>query len=171
MTRIQAYDNPQLPTLLMSLHPQPTADILAGRKIIEYRRRFFQHPFQAFVYTTGPAGGLQLFLTFDSPITRPTPDLIQIGARLQGDPATNLTTYLADQGVALPIKAVATFPQLSRAQLRQIDPKFTAPRAYFFLNKPNQHDLLTHLLQQPCLSYHEIDWQPKYAAIQDLLAK
>jgi len=169
MPLIQAHYNPQLPTLLMSLHPQPTVDILSGRKIIEYRRRFFQHPFQAFVYTTGPAGGLRLFLTFNQPISRPTSDLIQIGARLQADSPADLTAYLADQGVALPIKSVATLPQLSREQLRQIDPNFAAPRAYFFLNKPNKQALLTNLLQQPCLGYHDIDWEPKYAAVQKFL--
>lgn len=169
MSLIKMYYNPQLPTLLMSLHPQPTADILSGRKIIEYRRRFFQHPFQAFIYTTGPAGGLHLFLTFDQPIIRPTSDLIQIGTRLQADSPADLTTYLADQGVALPVKSVATLPQLSREQLQQVDPGFVAPRAYFFLDKPNKYALLTNLLQQPCLSYHEIDWEPKYAAIQEFL--
>ncbi|WP_203641258.1 hypothetical protein [Levilactobacillus andaensis] len=169
MSLIKMYYNPQLPTLLMSLHPQPTADILSGNKIVEYRRRFFQHPFQAFVYTTGPAGGLQLFLTFNQPIVRPTADLIQIGTRLQADSPANLTTYLGDQGVALPIKSVATLPQLSREQLRQIDPSFAAPRAYSFLNKPNKQALLTSLLQQPCLGYHDIDWAPKHAAIQEFL--
>ncbi|MFC6261218.1 hypothetical protein [Levilactobacillus fujinensis] len=169
MTLIQAHYNPLLPTLLMSLHPQPTAAILSGRKIIEYRRRFFQHPFQAFVYTTGSTGALQLFLSFGQPISRPTTTLIQIDTRLQTDATTNLTTYLADQGVALPIKSVATLPHLSREQLRQIDPKFIPPRAYFFLDKPDKQDLLTHLLQQPCLSYRKIDWKSKYAAIQEFL--
>lgn len=46
------YD-PLLPTLLISIHKIYVKQILSGKKVIEYRKKFFNDPFQAFVYTTG----------------------------------------------------------------------------------------------------------------------
>ncbi|MBA1393028.1 ASCH domain-containing protein [Lactobacillus sp. XV13L] len=76
-----AYD-PFLPTLLMSLHQEYVRQILQGEKVIEYRKRFFKDGFQAFVYTTGPNGGIELFIKCAPLIRSDATSLAKIGRLL-----------------------------------------------------------------------------------------
>ena len=90
MPTIKDYYLPKRPTLLFSLHPEPTQAIINGTKILEYRRRFFARPFQAFVYTTGDNGGIQLFLRCDQGLQLVPEQLALVGALLQHDAPTRL---------------------------------------------------------------------------------
>ncbi|WP_429971101.1 hypothetical protein ACQW5G_00225 [Fructilactobacillus sp. Tb1] len=60
--------NPLEPTLLMSIHKEYVCEILNGNKIIEYRKSFYKDKFQAFVYTSGKNGGIELYIECDFPI-------------------------------------------------------------------------------------------------------
>lgn len=90
------------PTLLFSLHPEPTQAIIDGSKLLEYRRRFFSEPFQAFVYTSGPNGGIRLYLRCDKGLQLPPDQLALVGALIQHDsPAVGRCTGrgVADYGL------------------------------------------------------------------------
>jgi len=102
---------PLVPTLLLSLHPENTAAIIAGKKVIEYRRRFFSEPFQAFVYTTGPNGGVNLFITCDQPIKADAQKLAAIGELIQHDDYDELVQYFSahDTGLIIPITIYVQF--------------------------------------------------------------
>lgn len=161
---------PLVPTLLLSLHPENTAAIIAGEKVIEYRRRFFDEPFQAFVYTTGPNGGVALFITCDWPIKANAQKLAAIGQLIQHDDYDELVDYFSvkDTGLIIPITSYVQFPMISLAKLRAKFANFVTPQGYAFLDKPERQAQLTYLQQQPVLSTQTIDWKPKYRAIQAL---
>lgn len=122
MPTIKDYYLPKRPTLLFSLHPEPTQAIINGTKILEYRRRFFARPFQAFVYTTGDNGGIQLFLRCDQGLQLVPEQLALVGALLQHDAPTTTAAYFegAKAGLALPITAFTTLPNIPLAQLRTL---------------------------------------------------
>lgn len=107
------------PTLLFSLHPEPTQAIIDGSKLLEYRRRFFSEPFQAFVYTSGPNGGIRLYLRCDKGLQLPPDQLALVGALIQHDSPAVTAAYFKDvaQGVALPITAFTTLPNIPLDQL------------------------------------------------------
>ena len=168
---IKQYDE-MLPTLLISLHPENTAAIIAETKIIEYRRRFYQDAFQAFVYTTGAQGGIELFIRCDKPIQATATVLGQIGALLQHDDADEISAYFAarNTGLEIPIVAFERLPKISLATMRTKFSNFVTPQGYTFLDKPERQDQLTFLREQPGYQATTIDWQPKYDQIKDLFA-
>ncbi|PTM22888.1 hypothetical protein DA798_05520 [Lactobacillus sp. PFC-70] len=136
------------PTLLMSLHPAMATRIQRQEKVLEFRKRFFAHPFQAFVCITGPQGGVGLFLDVDQPEEADVATLIQRGMQVQQDDPVALRQYFgtAERGLALPIRTAATLSLVPRDQLRAKFPGFVAPRAYQFLDKPAKRPLLNDLL-------------------------
>ena len=83
-------------TLLISLHPEYVSAIMNQTKIIEYRKRFFKDAFQAFVCTTGPNGGIELFIDCDAPIISNANNLAIIGSLLQNDDYTEIHDYFND---------------------------------------------------------------------------
>lgn len=64
------------PTLLLSLHPAMAARVQRQDKVLEFRKRFYQRPFQAFVCVTGPGGGVGLFIDVAQPETAAVTTLI-----------------------------------------------------------------------------------------------
>jgi len=170
MLTMQDYYVEELPTLLFSLHPAATEAIIASTKVIEYRRRFFTEPFQAFVYTTGKRGGVQLYLRCDAGLQLNVAQLAKMGTLLQPN-AGSVTDYFAqtDHGIALPITAFTTFPTISLPQLRQRFTNFVTPRSYVFLDRPERQVQLQWLLQQTCAPLTNRDWVPKYQLLQPLL--
>ncbi|WP_265478629.1 hypothetical protein [Lactiplantibacillus plantarum] len=173
MPTIKDYYLPKRPTLLFSLHPEPTQAIINGTKILEYRRRFFARPFQAFVYTTGDNGGIQLFLRCDQGLQLVPEQLALVGALLQHDAPTTTAAYFegAKAGLALPITAFTTLPNIPLAQLRRQFENFVTPRSYVFLDQPDRQAQLDGLLTQPCESLTILDWRKRYAALATLLQK
>lgn len=161
------------PTLLFSLHPEPTQAIIDGSKLLEYRRRFFSEPFQVFVYTSGSNGGIRLYLRCDKGLQLPPDQLALVGALIQHDSPDVTAAYFKDaaQGVALPITAFTTLPNIPLAQLQQQFTNFVAPRSYVFLDRPARQAQLDWLLQQPCQPLQLIDWTRRYAALATLLAR
>lgn len=161
---------PLVPTLLLSLHPENTAAIITGKKVIEYRRRFFAEPFQAFVYTTGPNGGVNLFITCDKPIKADAQKLAAIGELIQHDDYDELVRYFSanDTGLIIPIACYMQFPTISLATLRAKCTNFVTPQGYVFLDKPERQSQLSYFQQQPVLKTQTIDWTPKYRAIEAL---
>ncbi|MFC6202459.1 hypothetical protein ACFP1L_11360 [Lactiplantibacillus nangangensis] len=161
---------PLVPTLLLSLHPENTAAIITGKKVIEYRRRFFAEPFQAFVYTTGPNGGVNLFITCDQPIKADAQKLAAIGELIQHDDYDELVRYFSanDTGLIVPITSYVQFPMIRLAELRRKFTNFVTPQGYTFLDKLERQAQLTYFQQQPVLKTQTIDWTPKYRAIEAL---
>lgn len=158
-------------TLLMSLHPENVAAIINQTKIIEYRRRFFKAAFQAFVCTTGPHGGIALFLDCDTPITADADHLARLGQRLQGDTYSEIFNYFQPRntGVIIPIKAAISLQPLDRHWLQQTFPGFSVPQAYLFLDTPAKQPLLDCLLQTPTTQQWALDWTSRYDEIAQLL--
>ncbi|MFC6179929.1 hypothetical protein [Lactiplantibacillus daowaiensis] len=164
------YD-PQRPTLLLSLHPENTQAILAQTKWLEYRRRFFQQAFQAFVYTTGRQGGVNLYLQCGQPIKADAATLAQIGQQVQNDDYDKLYDYYAAQntGLTIPILKAVQLPQTSLKSLRTRFSNFVTPQSYVYLNRPERQSQLDYLLTQPVLSIKTNDWTTKIPLIQTLL--
>lgn len=157
MATVQDYYDPQLPTLLFSLHPQPAAAIAAGDKVIEFRRRFYPRAFQAFIYTTGKQGGIGSYVQCAPAITAAPAVLGQLGARLQGDDPQATVAYLApaSTGLAIPVTSAITFEPVSLADLKAQFPNFVAPRSYVYLDRPPRRDQLAYLLDQDCQTVHQ----------------
>lgn len=157
MATIQDYYDPQLPTLLFSLHPQPAAAIATGAKVIEFRRRFYPSAFQAFIYTTGKQGGIGSYVQCAPAIAAAPAVLGQLGAKLQGDAPQATMAYLvpASTGLAIPVTTVITFEPVGLADLKAQFPNFVAPRSYVFLDRPQRQDQLAYLLGQDCQTVHQ----------------
>ncbi|VDG25946.1 hypothetical protein [Lactiplantibacillus mudanjiangensis] len=147
MPTIQSLYDPNRPTLLLSLHPENTQAILTQTKRFEYRRRFYQDAFQAFVYTTGPNGGVDLFIQCETPIRGTADELAQLE---QADPES-LRQYFAglESGLAIPISKVVELPKLSLATLKTRFSNFVAPRSYVFLDRPARQAQFAYFFQQP----------------------
>lgn len=90
------YD-PLLPTLLISIHKIYVKRILSGKKVIEYRKKFFNDPFQAFVYTTGKNGGIEMFIKCDAPIIDNAHKLATIGETIQHDNYGDIFDYFKEK--------------------------------------------------------------------------
>nr|WP_243671789.1 hypothetical protein [Lactiplantibacillus plantarum] len=61
MPTIKDYYLPKRPTLLFSLHPEPTQAIINGTKILEYRRRFLHVRFKHLSIQRGIMGEFNSF--------------------------------------------------------------------------------------------------------------
>ncbi|RRK09785.1 hypothetical protein D1831_10780 [Lactiplantibacillus garii] len=146
------YYQPALPTLLFSTHPQPAAAMVAGTKRLEYRRRFYQGAFQAFVYVTGRAGGVGLYVQCAPAVVASPIVLGQLGAVLQNDDPQAVRAYLGThaKGLGIPITGVAVLTPISLVQLRVAFNNFVAPRSYVFLDRPARQAQREFFLDQPC---------------------
>lgn len=173
MPTIQDYYLAERPTLLFSLHPEPTQAIIKGTKVLEYRRRFLTRPFQAFVYTTGVNGGIQLFLRCDQGLQLAPEQLALVGALLQHDAPAATAAYFEglQAGVALPITAFTTLANIPLVELRAQFANFVTPRGYVFLDQPERQAQLDWLLTRPCEPLTVLDWRKRYAALATLLHK
>jgi len=167
---IREWVTPDKPILLLSLHPGPFDQIVQQHKVLEFRKRFFDRPFQAFVCLTGPAGGVGLFLDVGQPIVAPPADLISLGMAVQTDRETDLRTYFGTTptGTALPILRAARLELLPRPILRAEFPGFTAPRSYAFLDGAAKRPLLETLASQPVRTQWTFDWSPWAAEIRKI---
>lgn len=161
---------PDRPTLLFSLHPQPTAAILQGTKVLEYRRRFYPQAFQAFVYTTGPTGGILCYVQCAAAIVAAPATLAQLGATVQNDDPTAVLNYFGTRqtGLAIPITARCTLPRLDLDLLRTRFEHFVTPRGYVFLDQPAYRDQLDFLLDQPAGMLTPTDWTANQGSLPKL---
>lgn len=145
------YD-PLLPTLLISIHKIYVKQILSGKKVIEYRKKFFNDPFQAFVYTTGKNGGIEMFIKCDAPIIDNAHKLATIGETIQHDNYGDIFDYFKKKntGYIIPIIEVYQFKKVDLQYLRTELPSFVVPQKYLFLDRQDKQNLLNLLLQQVC---------------------
>ena len=167
----EVYD-PFLPTLLISLHQEYVKEILTGQKIIEYRKSFFKDSFQAFVYTTGSAGGIQLFIKCAPLIRNNAANLAQIGQEIQNDDYAEIYGYFMpkDDGCIIPILKSCAVKKITLEQLRAVLPQIVVPQKYLFLDRPDKADLLNFLLNQECDNLIINNWDKRYALIKNILA-
>ncbi|BDR59893.1 hypothetical protein [Lactobacillus xylocopicola] len=164
------YD-PFLPTLLISMHGEYVQQILQGQKIIEYRKRFFKDSFQAFVYTTGSRGGIQLFLKCSPAISSDAATLAKIGQVIQGDEYTEIYDYFKekDEGCIIPIVETCEIAKVSLAQLRSLEPAITMPQNYLFLERPEKKKIFDFLINQSCQNKQVHDWAERFKQIQQVV--
>ncbi|RXI78124.1 hypothetical protein [Levilactobacillus suantsaii] len=164
------YD-PQVPTLLMALHPKATTAVLSGHKIVEFRKRFFPQAFQAFVYTTGR--GVQFFMRCDAAHQGTPATLAKFGNMMQHDTFAATMGYFQDKtsGLAIPITATYRLAHtVTLPDLRAVVPTVTIPRGYLRLDQPERADLLTFLTQQPYNLQRQVDWQRRQPMVQALFS-
>lgn len=169
MAIIQDYVQTKLPTLLFSLHPTPSQAIRTQQKSLEFRRRFYQQAFQAFVYTTAPASEVGLFIQCAPALTGSPVQLARWGEQWQADDPQQVQRYFKGclEGVGLPVTAVATFTQpVSLATLRQQFDDFVTPRGYVFLDQPDKRPQRDFLMAQPCHSLLVTDWSDRLAQVE-----
>ena len=152
MTLLATYYDPQLPTLLFSLHPAAAAAIENGTKVLEYRRRFYPRAFQALIYVTGPQGGVRLYVRCAPAFKRSPATLAELGHRVQGDQRADVMAYFdgTPVGMALAVTAQVAFKTVDLPTLRQQFPNFVTPRGYVFLDRPARQEQLAYLLAHPC---------------------
>ena len=166
----EVYD-PFLPTLLISLHQEYVKEILTGQKIIEYRKSFFKDSFQAFVYTTGSAGGIQLFIKCAPLIRNNAANLAQIGQEIQNDDYDEIYDYFMpkDDGCIIPILKSCAVKKISLNQLRTVLPQIVIPQSYLFLDRPDKKDLLDFLLRQEYDDLIVNEWDERFAKIRQII--
>ena len=166
----EVYD-PFLPTLLISLHEEYVKEILMGQKIIEYRKRFFKDSFQAFVYTTGNNGGIQLFIKCAPLIRNNATTLAQIGREIQNDDYGEIYDYFMpkDDGCIIPILKSCAVKKISLNQLRTVLPQIVIPQSYLFLDRPDKKVLLDFLLKQEYDDLIVNEWDERFAKIKKIV--
>lgn len=170
MKKINDFHDPLMPTLLMSIHSEYVNQILQGTKIIEYRKRFFQDGFQAFVYTTGPHGGIELFMKCAPAIRSNAETLAKIGQQIQHDDYDEIYDYFIpkDDGYEIPILETCALEKISLKKLREILPTIVVPQAYLFLDAPEKKPLLNYLKDQIVLEHKTNKWKQHFANIANL---
>jgi len=158
MTLVKTVYDPALPTVLLSLHPENTQAIVAQTKVIEYRHRFLMQPFQAFVYTAGPQGGVNLFMKCAQPIRANV--LAQMGCQLQNENSEKSEAYFEAHrsDLAIPITEWVQIPLIGLKTLRMNFDNFVTPRSYVFLDRPARQAQLAYFLQQPILKRGLNEW-------------
>ena len=158
-----------LPTLLLALHPAPSAAVVSGQKILEFRKRFYPDPFQAFVYTTGR--GIQSFIRCGAAYQGSPATIAQLGAAVQGSDVAATLGYLGDRStaMALPIQTVYRLQRLiTLAALRTVQPQVAIPQTYTFLDRPAKRPLLTFLARQVYVQERHTDWEQYAAVVRNL---
>lgn len=170
MKTISNFYNPQMPALLMSIHQEYVEQILQGTKIIEYRKRFFKDGFQAFVYTTGQHGGIELFMKCAPAIRSDAKTLAQIGQQIQHDDYKEIYDYfsLKNDGCDIPILETCKLKKIPLSKLRAIVPTIVVPQAYLFLDSPEKKALVNYLLAQRVLEHKTNQWDNRYKKISEL---
>ncbi|KRL06895.1 hypothetical protein FD38_GL000767 [Levilactobacillus zymae DSM 19395] len=164
------YDD-QLPTLLVALHPDATTAVLSGHKILEFRKRFFAKPFQAFVYTTGR--GIQFFMRCGAAYQGSPATIAKLGTLVQHSDFAATMRYLGPQksGVAVPIQATYRLTStVTLADLRAVAPQVAIPQTYTFLDQPQRAKLLTYLTRQSYDLHHQVDWRRRQPMVDTLFS-
>lgn len=159
--------NPLLPTLLISIHNEYVQEIKSGQKMIEYRKNFFKDSFQAFVYTTGKNGGIELFIKCDTPILSNATTLAKIGNCIQHNNFDEIYTYFKEKntGVIIPIVEVYQCKKIELGQLKTVLSKFVVPQKYIFLDPPDKAKFLSFLLAQKYTENLTHDWTTLYRQV------
>lgn len=170
MKKINDFHDPLMPILLMSIHSEYVNQILQGTKIIEYRKRFFQDGFQAFVYTTGPYGGIELFMKCAPAIRSNAETLAKIGQQIQHDDYAEIYDYFIpkDDGCEIPILETCSLDKISLKKLREILPTIVVPQVYLFLDAPEKKPLLNYLKDQIILEHKTNKWTARSEQIAQL---
>lgn len=173
MKKISNFYDPKTPTLLMSMYKEYVEQILHGTKIIEYRKRFFKHGFQAFVYTVGSKGGIELFMKCAPAIRNDAKTLAQIGQQVQHDDYTEIYDYFIpkDDGCDIPILETCELKKISLDEMREVLPTIVVPQAYLFLDALDKEVLLNYLLNQRVLAHQTNQWEEHFAKIAHLSNK
>lgn len=161
------------PTLLMSVHEEYVKEILVGTKIIEYRRRFFADNFQAFVYTTGNNGGIQLFMKCTQPVRSNAETLAKIGHQIQHDDFSEIYNYFMrkNEGCIIPIIEICKIEKVPLQKLREFLPNIAIPQSYLFLDRPEKKIILQYLLNQNVLDHITNQWKKHFEEIARLTKK
>lgn len=162
------YDD-QRPTLLLALHPDATTAVLSGHKILEFRKRFFTQPFQAFVYTTGR--GIQFFMRCGAAYQGPSATIAKLGTLVQHSDFAATMAYLTPNatGVAVPIQATYRLTNtVTLADLRAVTPQVAIPQTYTFLDQPQRAKLLAYLTRQTYDLSRQVDWHRRQPMVRTL---
>lgn len=171
--KIKDFYDPFVPTLLVSIHEEYVKEILAGTKIIEYRKRFYADDFQAFVYTTGKNGGIQLFMKCAQPVRNSAETLATIGQQIQHDDFSEIYNYFMpkNEGCIIPIIETCKIEKISLPKLRELLPSMTIPQSYLFLDRPEKKKIIEYLLSQNVLEHQTNQWNQHFEAIARLTNK
>ncbi|GLB47101.1 hypothetical protein WR164_10800 [Philodulcilactobacillus myokoensis] len=171
MLKIKTFIDPLRKTLLISLHPPYVKQIENGTKVIEYRKSFFKHPFQAFVYTTGKHGGIELFIKCGQPIIGEAKLMARIGQKIQNDNYQETYQYFIkkNQGVIIPILKAISLKKISKNYLFSHFKNFSAPQSYLFLNRADKKNILGYLKNDECVRVEDNQWNEKYKEINEIL--
>ena len=124
--------------LLMSLKPGPFEEILAGRKLYEFRTRYPRGATAAFMYISTPVCAVEAVIRFGPPLMG-TAEQMKTAIKSLGETARReLESYFHGKaGYALPVEQVALLEPVSLQELRQRFPGFPIPQSYCFLeNRP-----------------------------------
>ena len=125
--------------IVLSLHPEPYAQILSGEKTYEYRTRFRKIPTIAFVYVISPVKCISGIIQFDTPLIASPEEIGRIAEQQEPGNGKSVTEYLSkyNQGYAIPIRKVIKITPVPLASL-QSEFGFTPPQAYLYLknNRP-----------------------------------
>lgn len=159
---ISMYDA-HLPTLLLSIRTPFVEDIKSNKKIIEYRKKYYNGPTQAFIYSSGLDKTIELFVKFDTPIIDDSEFLASLGLLIQNDDPKGTTDYFQNKsGYALPIIEYATFKRIHLQEFKYLFPKVNPPQSYLSLDNDDKKPVLDYLLQRNIIEKQQTAWLDNY---------
>ena len=124
--------------VLFSLKPEPYRAVLSGTKKTEYRRGvFLKSQANAFVYCSSPVMEVGAFVRLGVPHIAPIDEIAAHAEAEKKGAGKVMKKWLKgrDEGSALPILSVQTFPPLSLEDIRTHFPYFHPPQQLIYLDK------------------------------------
>lgn len=128
---------PVMKTILMSIRKERFEAVLDGRKVHEFRRRFYiKEPCQVVFYVGSPVSAICGVGIFDIPIADTIENLAKIIEGHNFSSATSLRNYMQglEKGYALPIRKSKKIDPITLDELRKEIPGFSPPQSYCNLN-------------------------------------
>jgi predicted transcriptional regulator len=129
--------NAMLRTVLMSLKPGPFEDILAGRKLYEYRIRYPREATAAYIYVSGSVRAVRALIRFGAPLSGTARELVLSGAAAPEEEGELDAYFHGGSGCALPVDEVIPLEPVPLRELRDRFPGVSVPQSYYYLeSKP-----------------------------------
>ena len=119
-------------TMLLSLKPEIFELIRNGKKIFEYRNRFYTEPVGAYLYVSKPIQKIVGYIEFDKRIElKDWKEMYKNNAEV----SKRITDYLSENyKYAMPINKFKMTTEISLSDLRNDLEKFIIPESYYYLD-------------------------------------
>lgn len=136
---------PPATLLLMSLRPAFMAEIRAGEKQFEYRRKYRRGPTRVFIYENAPVSAVTAMIDFGAPTIATPEEIAEMADALRPGHGEAILEYMSglEQGFVVPIEGWREVGPIGIEELRAAHPRFAPPQSYMLLaSAPALRELL-----------------------------